>query len=37
MSSLWLRRFRFGPFEWLWRSITYGSVQPLWKGVPAIR
>jgi uncharacterized protein len=28
-SSWWLRRFRFGPAEWLWRSGTYGRVQPL--------
>ena len=27
-STLWLRRFRFGPLEWLWRSLTYGKVQP---------
>jgi len=25
----WLRRFRFGPMEWAWRSLTYGKVQPL--------
>lgn len=25
----WLRRFRFGPAEWLWRSLTYAKVQPL--------
>jgi uncharacterized protein len=25
----WLRRFRFGPAEWLWRSLTYRQVQPL--------
>jgi len=25
----WLRRFRFGPAEWLWRSLTYWKVQPL--------
>ena len=25
----WLKRFRFGPFEWLWRSLTYMKVQPL--------
>jgi uncharacterized protein len=29
MSPLWLRYFRFGPAEWLWRSLTYWHVQPL--------
>ena len=24
---LWLRYFRFGPFEWLWRSLTYLKPQ----------
>ncbi len=28
-SSLWLRRFQLGPFEWLWRSMTYRRWQPL--------
>ena len=28
-SPLWLRRFRFGPAEWAWRSLTYGARQPL--------
>jgi len=28
-SSLWLSRFRFGPLEWLWRSITYNRLQPM--------
>lgn len=28
-SLVWLRRFRFGPFEWLWRSLTYGRRQPM--------
>ena len=28
-SPLWLRRFRFGPFEWLWRSLTYWQRQPM--------
>jgi uncharacterized protein len=27
-SSWWLERFRFGPVEWLWRSATYGALQP---------
>jgi uncharacterized protein len=28
-SRWWLSRFRFGPFEWLWRSITYMKRQPM--------
>jgi uncharacterized protein len=28
-SPLWLRYFRFGPAEWLWRSLTYGQRQRL--------
>ena len=28
-SPLWLRRFRYGPAEWVWRSLTYGRLQPL--------
>lgn len=28
-SSLWLRSFEFGPFEWLWRSLTYWRLQPM--------
>lgn len=27
-SVFWLNRFYFGPFEWLWRSLTYRSLQP---------
>ncbi|MDB4941040.1 MAG: permease [Labilithrix sp.] len=26
-SRWWLRRFAFGPFEWAWRSFTYGAWQ----------
>jgi len=29
LSVLWLRFFRFGPVEWLWRSLTYGHRPPL--------
>jgi uncharacterized protein len=25
----WLARFRFGPAEWLWRSLTYLKLQPM--------
>jgi uncharacterized protein len=29
VSPMWLSRFRFGPAEWLWRSLTYGQRQPM--------
>ena len=25
----WMRRFRFGPMEWLWRSLTYLRIYPI--------
>ena len=28
VSSWWVDRFRFGPMEWIWRSLTYGKPQP---------
>ncbi len=28
-SPIWLRHYRFGPAEWLWRSLTYGAPQPM--------
>ncbi len=28
-SRAWLRRFRFGPVEWVWRSLAYGQRQPM--------
>ncbi|MFC0262129.1 DUF418 domain-containing protein [Fontibacter flavus] len=28
ISPIWLRRYLFGPLEWLWRSLTYGRIQP---------
>lgn len=29
LSPPWLRFFRFGPVEWLWRSLTYLKLQPM--------
>ncbi len=31
LSRWWLRNFHYGPFEWLWRSLTYMKVQPFRK------
>ncbi len=28
-SVVWLKFFRFGPMEWVWRSLTYGKRQPM--------
>jgi uncharacterized protein len=28
-SNWWLKRYRFGPMEWLWRGMTYGSLPSL--------
>ena len=28
VSPIWLRHFRYGPLEWLWRSLVYLEVQP---------
>ena len=28
-ANWWLRRFRYGPAEWLWRSLTYRQRQPM--------
>ncbi len=29
VSTVWMRYFRFGPAEWLWRSLTYRKFQPM--------
>jgi uncharacterized protein len=29
VSPIWLAMFRFGPAEWLWRSLTYWNPQPM--------
>jgi len=28
-SAWWLRRYRYGPIEWLWRTLMYGEAQPM--------
>jgi uncharacterized protein len=28
-SAWWLRRYRYGPVEWLWRRLMYGVAQPM--------
>ena len=28
-SSWWVKRFRYGPAEWVWRSLAYGKLQPI--------
>lgn len=29
IAPLWLARYRFGPLEWMWRSLTYMALQPM--------
>lgn len=29
VSPLWLKHYRFGPLEWLWRTLTYLERQPM--------
>jgi uncharacterized protein len=29
ISPIWMKHFRFGPLEWLWRSLTYNQRQPM--------
>ena len=31
VSPIWLQQFRFGPAEWVWRSLTYWKRQPMRK------
>jgi uncharacterized protein len=35
VSPIWLQHFRFGPAEWLWRTLTYGQLQPMRREAPA--
>ena len=32
LAHVWMRRFAFGPAEWLWRSLTYWQAQPMRRG-----
>ena len=34
ISPVWLARYRFGPAEWLWRSLTYWKRQPMQRDTP---
>lgn len=34
-SQAWLKRYRYGPLEWLWRSLSRGRVQPMLKTTKA--
>lgn len=34
-SPIWLRHYRFGPVEWLWRYLTYLEKPPMRRRVPA--
>jgi uncharacterized protein len=29
VSRWWLARYRFGPAEWMWRTLTYRQMQPM--------
>ena len=32
LAQAWMTRFRLGPVEWLWRSLTYFKLQPNTRG-----
>ena len=35
VSPIWLKYFRFGPMEWVWRSLTYWKKQPFVREITA--
>lgn len=37
VSQVWMKRFYFGPLEWLWRSLTYGEKEPMVRKNRALR
>lgn len=36
IATLWLKHFRFGPLEWLWRRATYGTPLPMLRRSQAV-
>ncbi len=34
LSTWWLTRFRYGPLEWLWRTLMYGQRQAMRRPLP---
>jgi len=36
LANLWVRRFANGPFEWVWKSLTYREIQPWRRGEPEL-
>lgn len=37
LSTLWLEFFKFGPLEWLWRSLIYGQKQPIKRSADVVQ
>jgi uncharacterized protein len=37
LSAAWLAHYRFGPLEWLWRTLTYARRQPLRRKVAGLQ
>lgn len=35
-STWWLRHFRYGPLEWVWRCLSYWRWQPIHKNVVSV-
>jgi len=34
LAQAWMKHFKLGPVEWLWRSLTYFKLQPLSRAAP---
>jgi len=37
VSPIWLKYYRFGPLEWVWRSLTYLEGQPMRRSSGTLR